>query len=316
MTALRGERRKENSLRHVMPHQRPNVGISTWHHSAFSAAGVAAAKAGRTASAVLPARNEAATVGGIVAVLGDLVEADVLDEVIVVDSGSTDATAAVAEAAGATVVDAATVFPELGPALGKGDALWRSLEVAKGDFVIWLDADLEEFAAHYVTGLLGPLLADDRAVLCKAFYKRPVVGTDGTRCADGGGRVTELTARPALALLAPALAGLAQPLAGEYAMRREAAETVPFPTGYGVEIGVLLDVYELYGTSGIVQVDLDKRLHRNRPLAELGATAFEVLHAILERCGHAGELPSAGPNSMPAAAVDVRPPLATYRQGL
>lgn len=269
--------------------------VNTFHHRDFPTARLLAAKDDRRVSLVLPARDEESTVGGIVStVRRDLVDAVALiDEVVVIDSGSTDATARVAADAGATVVDAEELFPELGPPLGKGDAMWRSLAAAKGDIVAWVDADIEDFDSRMVTGVLGPVLTDDAVVLAKGFYRRPMVRPDGSVTPSGGGRVTELVARPLLSLLFPDLAGFVQPLAGEYALRRDAAESVPFAVGYGVEVGLLVDLWRRYGLGALAQVDLEERVHRNRPLEQLGRTAFEVQHTLLRRAVPQLALPEA-----------------------
>ncbi len=296
--------------------------VPTFHHADFPADRLCSLKGERRVSVVLPARNEGATIGPIVArIRDDLVAGTALvDEIVVVDSASTDCTASAAADAGAEVVAAEDVFPELGPARGKGDAMWRSLAVTKGEIVIWIDADLLDFDTRMVTGVLGPILHDDRVMLSKGFYERPLVGADGSVAGTGGGRVPELVARPLLSMTFPHLAGLVQPLSGEYAMQREAAESLAFPTGYGVEIALLIDVYRGWGTEAIAQVDLESRIHRNRPLEELGRTAFEVMRAALSRS--APDLPVGQVFwGMPATLVpfalevdvDERPALATYR---
>lgn len=296
--------------------------IRTFHHADFTATHLSRVKGERRVSVVLPARNEASTIGPIVTkILDELASrTGLVDEVVVVDSASTDRTASVAADSGAEVVSAQEIFPELGPARGKGDALWRSLAVTKGEIVTWIDADLLDFDTRMVTGVLGPILNDDRVMLSKGFYERPMVKADGSVADSGGGRVTELVARPLLALTFPQLAGLAQPLSGEYAMRRTAAESLPFPTGYGVEIGLLIDVYRLWGMDAIAQVDLESRMHRNRPLEELGRTAFEVMRAALAR-SHPNAPLGGTFWSMPATLepravktdVDERPALSAYR---
>jgi glucosyl-3-phosphoglycerate synthase len=186
----------------------------------------------------------------------------------------------VAAAAGARVVRAAEVLAELEPLPGKGEVLWRSLAATAGELVVFLDSDLVDPDPGFVPALLGPLLAEPEVQLVKGFYRRPLAGAG-----DGGGRVTELLARPLLAALRPELSGVIQPLAGEYAARRELLESVPFAAGYGVEIALLLDAHALLGLPGLAQVNLGVREHRNRPLAELGRMAGQVLAAALTRCG-------------------------------
>jgi glucosyl-3-phosphoglycerate synthase len=243
-----------------------------------------AAKAGRRTSVCLPAKDEAATVGPIVArIVDELVGRRLVDEVLVVDDGSGDGTAAVAAEAGARVVLAADVLPEEGPGTGKGEALWKSLAACEGDLVAWCDADIEDFDPAFVTGLLGPLVLDRRLGFVKGCYDRPVGGV-----AHEGGRVTELVARPLITLLLPELAGFAQPLSGEYAGRRDVLERLPFTQGYGVDLGLLADALALLGPEGVAQVDLGVRTHRNRPLVDLAPTALAVLHEGLERAGVEG----------------------------
>jgi len=228
-------------------------------------------------SVCLPARNEEATVGPIVAaIVRELVDGrGVVDEVVVVDDGSTDATAAEAAAAGAVVVAADDVMPGVGRGTGKGEALWKSLHVARGDVLVFCDADLRHFDAAFVTGLLAPLALDDGIGFVKGFYERPV----------GGGRVTELVARPVIGLFFPELAAIRQPLGGEFAARREVLEAVPFVQGYGVDLALLVDVAARFGIESIAQADLGVRTHRNRSLEELGAQALAVLRVALLRAG-------------------------------
>ena len=260
-------RRKRNAT--AIPDMRPRI--------------LAEHKGDRVVSVCIPARNEAATIAPIVQTIHrELVAAThLVDEIVVLDHTSTDGTAAIARAAGARVVSANDTLAAYGPAVGKGDVLWRSLAAARGDVIVWLDADLESFTSDYVTRLLGPLLLDDSVAMVRATYNRTLNGQ-----AAEGGRVTELTARPALKLLFPHLAHVRQPLGGEYAIRRDVAEAVPFEIDYGVEIGLLIDVAERFGAASITQVDLGARVHRNRPLAELHDQAGEVLRAILTRAGH------------------------------
>lgn len=237
-----------------------------------------AQKGDHTISVCLPARNEAATVGAIVDIIRtDLVEAvPLVDEIVVVDDHSGDDTASVARAAGARVVDARTTLPDAtGP--GKGQALWKSLHESDGDLVLWCDADIDHFGSHFITGLLGPLLTRPEISFVKASYDRPLI--DG----DGGGRVTELLARPVLATLFPELGAITQPLSGEYGGRRRLLERLPFIDGYGVDIALLIDVVHAVGIEGIAEVDLGERIHRNRPLDELGLQATAVLRAALTR---------------------------------
>lgn len=249
-----------------------------FHHRDFDLAQLLAAKGPSVVSVCLPARNEAGTVGPIVATIHrDLVEKGLVDEVIVIDDHSTDRTAEVAAAEGAKVVDAATTLTEYGSGHGKGEVLWASLYAAEGDLIVWCDSDITGFGSHFVTGLLGPLLCEPEVDFVKGHYRRP------ERDREGGGRVTELVARPVLSLCFPELAPLQQPLSGEYAGRRSVLEQLPFVGGYGVDIGLLIDLARTRGTEGIVQVDLDTRLHRNRPLTELGPQAAAILQTVLRR---------------------------------
>ncbi|HEY6531061.1 MAG TPA: glucosyl-3-phosphoglycerate synthase [Acidimicrobiales bacterium] len=246
----------------------------------FAIDALVAAKGSASVSVCLPARNEETTVAQIVtAIRTRLVERlGLVDEILVVDDHSTDRTQEVAAGAGARVVTAADVLPEHGRGHGKGGALWKSLHASSGDIVVWIDADLRDFDTRFVTGLLGPVLVDPRIDFVKGFYERPIDGQ-----ARGGGRVTELVARPMLTLLFPQLAGVVQPLSGEYAGRRSVLEQVPFVDGYGVDVGLLIDVAERSGVGAIAQVDLGRRVHRNRPLDELSPMAAQVMQAILRR---------------------------------
>ncbi len=241
-------------------------------------------EAGATASVVLPARDEEATVARVVAAHLPLVAAGLLDEVVVVDSLSSDATASVARDAGARVVAVGDVHPAIPAGPGKGEAMWRGLLATTTDLVAFCDADVLDAGPHYVAGLLAPLLLDPDAVLVKGFYQRPIVD-DGGVLEEHGGRVTELTARPLLSLLRPALSALVQPLAGEYAGRRSLFEALSFPVGYGIEIAILLDALERHGEGAIAQVDLGERTHRHQSQQQLGVMAAEVLTAALRRVG-------------------------------
>jgi glucosyl-3-phosphoglycerate synthase len=241
------------------------------------------ARGDTTVSVVLPALDEAATVGRIVErIRRDLVERHPLvDELVVVDSGSTDATVSVAAAAGASVVRREDVLADLAPRPGKGEVLWRSLAATTGDVVVFVDSDLSDFTSRFVTGLLGPLLTDASVQFVKATYDRPL----GDHAPTGGGRVTELVARPLLALHWPALTGFVQPLGGEYAARRSLLERLPFPCGYGVEFGLLVDTLRLVGLDAMAQVDLARRKHRNSDLHKLGRMAVEILQVAEARLG-------------------------------
>ncbi|MGW4483546.1 glucosyl-3-phosphoglycerate synthase [Amycolatopsis sp. NPDC004368] len=251
----------------------------TWQEPGWTPADILAAKRDRTVSVVLPALDEERTVGDVVASVRPLL-GTVVDELVVIDSGSTDATASVAAAAGARVVHREEVLPDLPPRPGKGEVLWRSLAATTGDLVVFLDSDLVDPDPAFVPALLGPLLTEPDVHLVKGFYRRPL-RLEST----GGGRVTELLARPVLSALRPALGELVQPLGGEYAGTREFFESVPFAGGYGVEIGLLLDAEQRYGLDGLAQVNLGVRKHRNRSLLQLGVMARQILGTALARCG-------------------------------
>lgn len=260
---------------------------------------LAAAKAGTTVSVVLPARDEAPTVGVIVeALIRELQQrVPLVDEIVVVDSGSQDDTVAVARAAGARVVRQSEVLPHLGDRPGKGEALWKSLQATTGDVVAFVDADLRAFDPQFVVGLLGPLLTDPEIQFVKGFYDRPLE-SGATVLPAGGGRVTELVARPLLNLHWPLLAGVVQPLAGEYAGRRSLLERLPFVSGYGVDVAMLIDVVEEVGLRGVAQVDLGSRQHRNSSDAALGRMAAQVYLALLARLQrHGGTLMTVEPST-------------------
>jgi glucosyl-3-phosphoglycerate synthase len=206
--------------------------------------------------------------------------APLVDEVVVIDDGSTDATAEAASWEGARVLAVDEILPELPRGSGKGNALWLSLFACDGDIVCWLDADVRNFGSHFVTRLVEPLLTRPEIGFVKGYYRRPLHGD-----ATGGGRVTELMARPVISALFPHLSGFVQPLAGEYAGRRTLLETVPFVEGWGVEIGLLIDLVANFGIDALAQVDLDVREHRNRPLEQLGPQAMAILVTGLRRAG-------------------------------
>ncbi len=288
----------------------------TFHHSPYSPARIAAAKAqrGLSVSVCLPARECAQTVGEIVTALVDLRAQRAIDEIAVIDARSADGTAEVAERAGATVYQEAELMPELGRVLGKGDAMYRALTVLRGEIVCFLDADTSGFSAHYATGLIGPLVCEapggEEIAFVKAFYRRPFEH-GGVSLPDEGGRVNRLLARPALELFYPELAAVSQPLAGEVAARRELLERVPFATGYGVEIGMLIDAWREVGLDGIAQVDLEERRNRHQPLIALESMAQTVLATIARRVQEEGRL--TGVQS--AQPVLERPPLAGVLAG-
>jgi glucosyl-3-phosphoglycerate synthase len=251
----------------------------TWQCPEWTVQELLVAKGSRTVSVVLPALDEERTVAGVVASVLPLV-GSLVDELVVIDSGSTDRTVEVATEAGARVVRRTEVLTELEPVPGKGEVLWRSLAATSGDVLVFLDSDLVDPDPGFVPALLGPLLLEPEVHLVKAFYRRPIGGAG-----SGGGRVTELMARPLLSALRPELSGVIQPLAGEYAGTRALLESVPFAGGYGVEIGLLLDAHAVLGLAGLAQVNLGVRAHRNRPLADLGLMSRQILGTALARCG-------------------------------
>ncbi len=239
---------------------------------------------GVTISLGLPTLNEEATIGPIIETIkGELMERyPLLDEMVVVDSGSTDYTVEIARRQGIPVCLEREVLPRYGALQGKGEALWKSLYVLEGDIIAWIDTDIRNIHPRFVYGLIGPLLIRSGIQYVKGFYRRPLQ-EGGKLKAGGGGRVTELTARPLLNLFYPELSGLVQPLAGEYAGRRQALERVPFFTGYGVETGLLIDMLENFGLRAIAQVDLEERIHRNQPLRSLSKMSFAIIQVVIQR---------------------------------
>jgi glucosyl-3-phosphoglycerate synthase len=276
----------------------------TFHHSSYPARRIARERR-ESVSVCLPARECAGTVGEIVKALAGLREAGAIDEVVVVDAGSRDGTATVAERAGATVHQEAELLPRFGPVLGKGDAMWRALSVVSGELVCFLDADGADFSPHFATGLLGPLVCEPEVSFVKAFYRRPFEH-EGISLPEGGGRVNHLLARPALELFYPELALVRQPLAGEVAARRELLQSLPFTTGYGVEMAMLLDAWRVLGGEGVAQVDLEVHRNNHQPLSSLAPMARTVLATIAARAQREGRLRGV---ELPEAIVE-RPPLA------
>ncbi len=292
--------------------------VRSFHHRDFPASLVASAKRGRTVSVCIPARDEQDTVGAtVLAIRRELMErVAVVDELIVMDDGSGDGTAAAARDAGATVVAAAGVLPEHAGGPGKGEAMWRALHVSSGEVIVFVDADVRGFDPAFVLGLAGPLLTRDDVDFVKGFYERPLDGRPGE-----GGRVTELMARPLISVFFPHLSPLHQPLAGECAGRREVLESVPFVGGYGVDLGLVIDVAGRLGTAGMVQCDLGTRVHRNRPLSDLRPQALAVLQVGLRRAGLAGgqwpaalRLPGAEPLPVPFVELPPMGEVAAHRK--
>jgi glucosyl-3-phosphoglycerate synthase len=286
------------------------LSVRSFHHAEFPAERLRAVRE-ETISVCVPAREEAATIAGVVAPLVALREAGVIDEVVVLDDDSLDGTGAIAAALGADVARPAALLPEFGPVLGKGDAMWRALSVLRGDLLCFVDADSEDFGAHFVCGLLGPLACVPGVQFVKGFYRRPFKNGGTAVLPTGGGRVTELTARPLLAAFYPELAAIRQPLAGEFAARRDLLERMPFCTCYAVEMGLLLDVWADAGTTALAQVDLDSRQNRHQPLENLTPMAAAVLGAVTSRLRRAGRL--AGATEGCDGALE-RPPFVELRE--
>ena len=269
---------------------------------------------GTQISVVIPARNEERTVAGVVSALSRTLvsQTPLVDELVVMDSDSTDATARVAAEAGATVYAARDVAPELGTYPGKGEALWKSLLVTKGDLLVFIDADLTQWGPHFVTGLVGPLLADQHVRLVKGFYARVRTESDGSTSTEGG-RVTELVARPLISLWWPQLSGVVQPLAGEWAARRSLMESLSIPVGYGVELATLMDTEARYGLDALAQVDLGQGV---QAVPGLGVHQRGQLNAVADR--DAQRLHQAAPGRPLARqrldhAGQLRPPQADQR---
>jgi glucosyl-3-phosphoglycerate synthase len=249
---------------------------------------------GLTISVVIPARNEQRTVAAVVGAIAQALVEDVplVDELVVMDSDSTDSTAAVAARAGAVVYRTADVMPAAGSFAGKGEALWKSLHVTKGDVLVFVDADLTSWGPHFVSGLVGPLLSAPAVQLVKGFYTRVRTETDGSTSTEGG-RVTELIARPLISLWWPELAGVVQPLAGEWAARRSLMESLPIPVGYGVELATLMDTATRHGLDAVAQVDLGSRAHRHQANHDLALMAAELM-VVADRRRPRGAHPLAG----------------------
>jgi glucosyl-3-phosphoglycerate synthase len=279
----------------------------SYHHSSFTAPRLRAQRT-QSISVCVPARETATTIGPIVETLLGLREAGAVDQVVVVDAASQDGTAEVARAAGAEVHQESELMADWGPVLGKGDAMWRSLSALWGDVVCYVDGDTEIFGEHFACAIAGPVACEPGVQFVKGFFRRPFKVGD-LALPEGGGRVTELTARPLLRLFYTELAEVRQPLAGEVAARRELLERLPFATGYAVETAMLIDAYREVGLDGLAQVDLEQRQNRHQPLSALGPMADEVLGAVSVRLEREGRL-AAG--TAPVRIIE-RPPMATLR---
>lgn len=269
----------------------------SFHHDSFaSLAETGGVPPDFTASLVFPTRNVADTIGPILDTVNRLNDrSGLICQVVVVDADSPDGTAQIARARGAEVYSENELMPEYGPAQGKGDAMWRSLSVVRGEYLMFADADTRDFGEHFVYGILGPLLSNPEVRFTKAAYRRPFT-SGGQSVADGGGRVTELMAKPLLNFFCPELTGFVQPLAGEFAASTELFRSIPFLTGYGVELGILIDTFTAVGLSALAQVDLGSRQNRHQPLQDLARMSSIVLRAMAGRA-HLLEPASAEPGA-------------------
>jgi len=260
---------------------------NTFHHSQFRDLAElveAKEKQGLTISLCIPTLNEERTIGKEVVIFrSELMQRyPLLDEIAVIDSGSTDRTLEVAANFGADTYLSQDILPELGAKKGKGENLWKAIYQLKGDIIVYIDADIKNIHARFVYGLVAPLIHRDEVSYVKAFYDRPLAFSQGIR-PSGGGRVTEILIRPLFSLFFPELTAIIQPLSGEYAVRRKVLEQIPFPIGYGVETSHLLDVYTRWGLSAFAQTDLDQRVHRNQATRSLGKMSFGIIQTFLSR---------------------------------
>jgi glucosyl-3-phosphoglycerate synthase len=265
---------------------------NTYHHGQFRDLRelvAAKEKAGLTISLCIPTLNEEKTIGKEVVIFrSELMQRyPLIDEIAIIDSGSTDKTLEIAAAFGADTYLAADILPDEEPKRGKGENLWKAVYQLKGDIIVYIDADIKNIHPRFVYGLVGPLIQRPEVQYVKAFYDRPLAFSQGIR-PSGGGRVTEILIRPLFSLFFPELTAIIQPLSGEYAVRREVLERIPFPIGYGVETSHLIDVYSLYDMNAFAQTDLDQRIHRNQPTRSLGKMAFGILQTFLSRAEKLG----------------------------
>ena len=261
---------------------------NTFHHSQFADIKKlveAKQKQGIKISLCLPTLNEETTIGKEIVIFKSelMTRYPLLDEIAIIDSGSTDSTCEIAKSFGVSVYAAADILPNQGSHKGKGENLWKAIYQLKGDIIVYVDADIKNIHARFVYGLIGPLLQRPEVKYVKAFYDRPLTTSKNVRMA-GGGRVTEILIRPLFSLFFPELTAMIQPLSGEYAARREVLEQIPFPIGYGVETSHLIDVYRKWGMRSLAQTDLDQRVHRNQSTQDLGKMAFGILGTFLHRC--------------------------------
>ena len=260
---------------------------NTYHHSQFWDLRRMIAEKERKnlrLSLCIPTLNEGKTIGKEIVLFKSelMTRYPLLDEIAVVDSGSSDNTREVAAEFGADVYLSSAILPEMGEKKGKGENLWKALYQLKGDIIVYVDADIKNIRPHFVSGLVGPLIYQPEVKYVMAFYDRPLASAQGIR-PSGGGRVTEILVRPLFSLFFPELTGLIQPLAGEYAVRREVLEQLPFPIGYGVETSHVIDVYRTWGLEAFAQTDLDQRVHRNQSTRDLGRMAFAILRTFFYR---------------------------------
>lgn len=296
--------------------------LASVDHSHFTLQSLLSAKH-ETVTVCIPTRETAETIEGTIEAVAELLEAGLVDQLLVIDADSADGTASLAHAGGAEVFSESELMPGLGPARGKGDAMWRALSVATGEVLVYLDGDVRDFGPHYVVGLLGPLLQPDRVGrqltlsetptswdFVKGFYRRPLAMGE-TELEDGGGRVTELVAKPLLELLLPELASFRQPLAGECAARRSLLMELPYCTGYGVEVAMLVEAWRRVGISRMAQVGLGSKRNSHQPLASLGEMSREVIEALAAQTGDAlnGALGSIRAAPEWAPQLEVRPPM-------
>ncbi len=258
---------------------------NTFHYSQFNVEKLLNLKnkKGLTISLCFPTLNEAKTIGSILKVVErDLYKTGLVDEVFVIDSDSTDLTHEIVKSSVFKFIKHKNILKNYGTFKGKGEALWKSIFITKGDLIVWCDADIENFNSRFIYGILGPLIENDKINFVKAFYRRPLK-VHHSYIKEEGGRVTEILVKPILNLFYPQLSMIFQPLAGEYAGRRSLFEQLPFFTGYGVEIGLLIDIYEKMGLEAIAQVDVLRRIHRNQPISSLSKMSFGILQAIFQK---------------------------------
>ena len=273
---------------------------NTFHHSAFwdlKHMVREKEKQGLKISLCIPTLNEEKTIGKEVVIFKSelMSRYPLVDELAIIDSGSEDKTREVAEAFGADVYQSSDILPEMGAKRGKGENLWKAIHQLKGDIICYVDADIKNIHPRFCYGLVAPLIYRPAVKYVKAFYDRPLAFSHGVR-PTGGGRVTEILVRPLFSLFMPELTAIVQPLSGEYAVRRDVLEQIPFPVGYGVETSHLIDVWHRWGMKAFGQTDLDQRVHRNQPTRELGRMAFGILQTFLSRMvslGFIKDLPDA-----------------------